>query len=357
MDSCLIYNLYMTKNQKILLLILSFLILLLASAAIFIFSKLNDQAISKTNIESGITIPQVKESPQGNDDQPKKISLTFAPNISSNCRKKTAPQPKWFEETEGDCTNLGSYGPWIFSGTVEDKEFSGDGVAYWSKINGYSYNFNKLENNNYEIQLSLDKINFEQNVEKDSYTAFGLNDWFLKEPVTLESDSYLTFEIKVNKFEKLKATDKNRVSVGFVAEDKTSRRYYFEFNLLKTPSFDLCTDSNLGGYGVSLPCDTVGYIDRRSAGDLYKFDIVYYDYSGIAQSEQFKEDFNKYYPINLNSFTKVTIPYTRIFEKTDWAKNQDLSQLTLLGTYIGTEIYGEGASSITIKDYDLYKVL
>ncbi len=351
----------MTKTQKIILIGSLGLILILIFIAIIIVLQLNKAQIDKNNFESETNNANNSENvtPLPIEDKPKKVSLTFSPGITSNCRKKTAPQPKWFEETEGDCTNAGSYGPWIFSTTVENDLFTGGTVADWGKIGGYSYSFvPTLENpSKYEINFKLDKINFEQNVDKNNYTAYGFNDWYLKQPITLDQDIYLSFKIKINEFTTLKTTDKNRIFLAFGAEDSDGRRYFLELNLIKTTNFDLCTDINLGGDGVDLPCDVKGFLDRRSANDFYKYDIVYYDYNGMAQSFEFSNLFSNYTPIELSSYNEIVIPISKVFKSADWVKKQEQSKITLLGTYILTEIYGEGASSITIKDYDLYKVL
>jgi len=291
-------------------------------------------------------------------DKPNKVPLTFAPKITSNCRMKTAPQPRWFETKEGDCKNYKGYGPWIIATTVENNEFTGGSVADWNKINGWDYFFKDNPSNpgEFEISLKLDKINFDQPVTKDSYTAFGLNDWYLTEPVNLTEKIFLSFDIKVTEFNNLNDNVKNRISIGFVAEDKTGRRYYLEFNILKTSNFDLCTDINFGGDGVSLPCDTKGYIDRRSAGDLYKYDIVYYDLDAISRSETFGTMFLEASNFKIGEYFKVYIPYSKIFNSTEWAKTVNPSELTLIGTYILTEIYKEGISGFTIANYDLYKI-
>jgi hypothetical protein len=293
-------------------------------------------------------------------------SITFAPEITSDCHAFAAPAPDWFTPPQGHCERAAGgvpRGMWLFTATNEDRLFTGGtmhDIAPSEPV--WTHDLRAEGDGSYSVLLGLDKT-IPSSVPSDAYSFVGFNDSLDINRVgakpTVGDGLVLRFDLRI--LDDARDVSPNpavgeartRFVVGVVARDPDDDvSHYLEVNLTRSSNFDLCTahddfpeDAAFG------PCDELGVYDRRARwtgdanGELVTVDID-------ALGERFDVDAASPQPSAAGRH--IRLPVTRLFESVSWV-SEPAGDAEIAGVYIGTEIWGPGRTMMQIDDYELFR--
>jgi len=304
-------------------------------------------------------------------------TYSWSPGIDSSCHSFAASEEegwlRWPEDARlnSDCRDaaLTAYpSNWHFSGTNEDEHFSGgvmwgvpEGLITHGNGNLYNYAFHQKSDGNYQIGMSLDKMNFLD--FEDRHTFIGINDSFDVNRVERRPDmsEELWVDVRLGLFgeSRRQSTDPevglgmSRVMVGASLRSDTGRVYFVEVVLWRHQEYDLCNATmNLGGpHPREELCESGNLYDRRSG--WFNGESLYYNADALKPLLGFGLPSLQHLP--LGQMASYKIPIAELFRAYDWDQvPADLSKVTVSGIYLGIETWGQGWAWIEFDDYRLY---
>ena len=322
------------------------------------------------------------DRPTGTREDGSRASMTWAPDLSSDCHALALSAAPWRQPTQGnDCAPGGGF--WLLSTTTEDLDFRNQykGVVHMDDFrprsqgeadSPWEYGFYPRGDGRYRLGWVVDKVNFPKYVDRhtgaflnDSFDANSTvarpnvgNDLVLDVDLRLRASEGVSDDRTVTVFEepnwdqvisdpagRVVGEAKNRVTVGITARSKAGVLYFVEINLYRTPNWDLVND----------PADLY---ERQGNWDLPGFgtgQLVYYNGVHLSRVPGVGADLPALTPEPDGPMRHFTIPISTLFTSYAWPYPVgSWSDVEIAGIYIGTEIWGRGRVWFELEGYNLH---